>query len=490
MIKRNFHFIAVSIIITLAISGWASQPLSVRAARSIVFPIAGSASFSNDFNAPRPDGIHGATDIFAPKMRPLLSAIDGVVTFVAYPQASWGYSLNIRDDEGYSYRYLHINNDTPGTDDGNGGPMNAYAVDMKSGNRVFRGQLIGWVGDSGNAETTSPHLHFEIYNPSGERENPYDSLVDAERRQAPIAHYPQLPNEILPYGPTYTGGINIARGNFDADDESETVTGAGFGGAPHVRLYDDNDAAFGTGFYAYNPGFNGGVDVATGDVDGDGIDEIITAAGPGGGPHIRILRHDGSEISGFYAYSSLFSGGVRVAAGDVDNDGTDEIITGVMSGGGPHVRVFEPDGTEVSGFYGFAPNFTGGVDIASADVAGTGSEEIIVAAGPGGSPHIRVFAVDGTELTSFHAYAPDFSGGVRVSAGNVRTSSAKAEIVTVPASGGSSHQRMFSGTGSLIDETTFLEQWWVGYFDVAAGYDETRAAAGTNRRATVRHGVN
>src|SRR5688500_1777469 len=77
----------------------------VGAARSIDFPVAGPASYTNDYYAPRSDGIHAATDIFANKHRPLLSAVDGTVTFVGFPQPSWGYSVFIRDDEGYTYRY-------------------------------------------------------------------------------------------------------------------------------------------------------------------------------------------------------------------------------------------------------------------------------------------------------------------------------------------------------------------------------------------------
>ncbi len=489
MKKQKILSILTTACIILLDFVWLFSPATVLAARSIVFPVAGPASFSNDYNSPRSGGIHAATDIFAPKMRPLLSAIDGVVSYVAYPQPSWGYMIGLRDNEGYTYNYLHINNDTLGTDDGSGNPMNAYAADMKVGNQVFKGQLIGWVGDSGNAEDTSSHLHFEIINPDGGRDNPYDSLIHAEHRSAPIAYYPQLPNELLPYGPVYGGGINISRGEFGGNQESETVVGAGRGGGPHVRIFDSNNVPIdGGGFYAYHPQFYGGVDVAAGDVDGDGIDEIITAAGPGGGPHVRILKTNGTEVGGFYAYDPSFTGGVRVAAGDVDGDGIDEIITGTIHGA-PHVRVLRVNGTEVGGFYAYAPDFTGGVDVASADVTGSLSAEVIVAAGPGGGPHVRVLESNGTELRSFYAYAPSFTGGVRVSADNVRTSSAKSEILTVPMSGGGPHQRMFSGSAALVSETMFLEQWWSGFYDIAAGYNESQAAAGANRRATIRQGL-
>jgi hypothetical protein len=91
----------------------------------------------------------------------------------------WGYAVTIRGSDGYTYHYLHINNDTPGTDDGQGGVENAYAPRIKRGVRVSRGELIGWMGDSGNAESAGHHLHFEIRKPDGTAIDPYPSLLAA-----------------------------------------------------------------------------------------------------------------------------------------------------------------------------------------------------------------------------------------------------------------------------------------------------------------------
>ncbi len=149
--------------------------------RSIAFPVLGTFSFRNDYGDPRGDGTrkHVGNDIIAEKMTPLVAATDGFISFIAIPQVSWGYSLTLRDADGYAYRYIHLNNDTPGTDDGAGGETRAYAAGIDRGVSVKRGQLLGWVGDSGNAENTVPHLHFEIETPSGANINPYDSLFAA-----------------------------------------------------------------------------------------------------------------------------------------------------------------------------------------------------------------------------------------------------------------------------------------------------------------------
>ncbi len=149
--------------------------------RTITFPVNGAYSFRDDFHEPRGNGtrLHLGNDVIAAKMTPLVAVVDGYVNYLAIPEQSWGYEISIQDDEGYSYDYLHVNNDTPGTDDGKGGEVNAYAPGISRGVRVTKGQLIGWVGDSGNAETTLPHLHFEMRDPGHNVINPYGSLYAA-----------------------------------------------------------------------------------------------------------------------------------------------------------------------------------------------------------------------------------------------------------------------------------------------------------------------
>ncbi len=463
-------------------------PSEAKAVPPIVFPVTGSASYSNDFNAPRSNGTHGATDIFAPKGRALVSPIDGTVTSVIVPEASWGYSVTVEDAEGYAFRFIHLNNDHPGTDDGQGGPMNAYAPDMKTGNRVVRGQFIGYVGDSGNAETTPPHLHFEIFAPDGSLINPYASLNQALRLSAPVA-YPALPNEQLPFQ-GFQGPLKVAMGNFEGPSTtSETVVGAGSGGAPHVIATRADGTALAS-FYAYDPRFRGGIDVAAGDLDGDGVDEIITGTGPGAGPHVKAFKIDGTPIASFYAFHPSFKGGISVSAGDLDGDGKAEIIAGAGPSASPHVIAYKADGTTVvASFYAYDQSFKGGIDVAAADVEGTANAEIITGAGPGAGPHVMVYRTDGTALSSFYAYYSGFRSGVRVSAGNVRTSTAKAEVLTALESPPNGPLiRVLTYAGTAVTETNFLESWWQGYYDVGAGYDASRAATGGNRRSSVRPG--
>lgn len=154
---------------------------------SIIFPLEQRVSFTDTFGAPRSGGrTHEGNDLMAPKMTPILAVVPGTVKWLNLDEkpSSYNpypaYNILLDGDDGNDYFYIHLNNDTPGTDDGQGGVGNAYAPGLTNGSRVTRGQLLGWVGDSGNAETTAPHLHFELHlggykNPV----TPYNSLKAA-----------------------------------------------------------------------------------------------------------------------------------------------------------------------------------------------------------------------------------------------------------------------------------------------------------------------
>src|SRR5439155_106277 len=117
-------------------------------------------------------------------------------------------------------------------------------------------------------------------------------------------------------------------------------------------------------FLAFSEGFKGGVFVAAGDVNHDGFNDIITGAGAGGSPRVKVFdRHNAAIPFNFLAYSSSFSGGVRVASGDVNHDGRADIITGARGPlSSPEVRTF--DGltlAELDTFFAFGTAFRGGV---------------------------------------------------------------------------------------------------------------------------------
>ena len=275
--------------------------------------------------------------------------------------------------------------------------------------------------------------------------------------------------EFFSYGENFRGGVNIAAGDINGDGVDEIITGAGAGGGPHVRIFDSSGKVLGQ-FFAYDKNFRGGVKVAAGDVNGDGRDEIITGAGAGGGPHVRIFDSSGKVLGQFFAYDKNFRGGVNVAAGDVNGDGKDEIIVGAGVGGGPHVRIFNSAGAIEGQFFAYDRNFRGGVRVATADIDGgvaQKKDEIITAPGLGGGPHIRIFDNHANLFGQFFAYDKSFHGGVSIAAGDI-DNDGLAEIITGAGPGGTPHVRVFETDGKLIGSFYAYEDKFSGGVSVGA----------------------
>ena len=152
--------------------------------REIVFPMVGDVTYSDTFGACRGYRCrrsHKGADLFGPKLSPLVAAADGTITSIRRSATGTaGNTVIITDDEGWRYLYLHLNNDSPGTDDG-ANPQGWITPNrLRRGDRVEAGEVIGYSGDSGNAEGTPNHLHFEIRPPRQGAINPTASL-DAAR---------------------------------------------------------------------------------------------------------------------------------------------------------------------------------------------------------------------------------------------------------------------------------------------------------------------
>ncbi len=223
------------------------------------------------------------------------------------------------------------------------------------------------------------------------------------------------------------------------------AVGAGAGSDPIVNVYD---AASGSLLYSFNVfgNFRGGVRVAVGDVTGDGVPDVICAAGPGGGPQVTIV--DGASrqvISSFFGMASTFTGGLFVAVGDLDRDGRAEIVLGADRGGGPQVNVCNVNGTVLRSFYAFTPSFTGGVRVAVGDFGNPRGADILTGAGPGGGPQVTLF--DGRTLValySFYGLNPNFRGGVYVAAGDL-TGDGIADFIVGAGEGGLPQVSIYDG---------------------------------------------
>lgn len=172
------RLIGLLVLVTAASVGWPPPGAQTRSTvYRMLFPVDGAHRFSRDFGDPRGGGrSHEGTDILAEKMTPVVAVADGTVRWMADERGGDCCAVFVVHDDGWRSRYIHLNNDTPGTDDGR-----AYGIarGLRRGSRVRAGQLIGWVGDSGNAEGTGSHLHFELRRPDGASVDPFPSLQAA-----------------------------------------------------------------------------------------------------------------------------------------------------------------------------------------------------------------------------------------------------------------------------------------------------------------------
>ncbi len=244
----------------------------------------------------------------------------------------------------------------------------------------------------------------------------------------------------------FTGGVRVAVADFTGDGVADFVVGSGPGAASRVEVYDGAtyQRLFATD--PFEASFLGGVFVAAGDLTGDGRADLVVTPDAGGGPRVRAF--DGATfapLADFFGIADpAFRGGARPAVGDVNGDGRADLVVAAGTGGGPRVAVF--DGRTVAGdgaglvrltpdFFAFEPTLRDGAFVAAGDIDGDGSAEVVAGAGPGGGP--RVVAFSGAQLAAgrqarvadFFAGDPAGRGGVRVAAKSL-DGDGRADIVT------------------------------------------------------------
>ena len=148
----------------------------------LVFPVIGHSTFTDDYGDARGQGSHEGNDIMAPRRALVVAVEAGTVRFHT---TSWraGCMIYLDGKSGTQYLYIHLNNDLTDGNDNRGGcvPGVAYAKGLKNGQKVRAGQVIGYNGDSGDADGISPHLHFEVHPNGSGPVNPYRYLRQARR---------------------------------------------------------------------------------------------------------------------------------------------------------------------------------------------------------------------------------------------------------------------------------------------------------------------
>jgi len=262
-----------------------------------------------------------------------------------------------------------------------------------------------------SAFVNGPNQRVAVYKPDGTLVGSFDA-------------YPGL----------FQGGVRVGFGDLGSDGTNDIVTAPGPGMAPEVDVYAQDWVATrdrGTRlahFLAYEPTFRGGVSVAVGSLS------IVTGPGAGRPSDIHVYDGAGNLRSSFRAFEDSYVGGVSVATGDLNDDGRPEIVAGTLSGT-PRVRAFYADGTP----YGpvVTPFAGSGVEVAVADLSGSGYGVVLAGAATGSNPPLALVNPASASVIRVVRPLPDSMSGLRVAAGDLNHDG-RDEVVVAPGFGGDS----------------------------------------------------
>ncbi|WP_149111519.1 Ig-like domain-containing protein [Limnoglobus roseus] len=240
---------------------------------------------------------------------------------------------------------------------------------------------------------------------------------------------------ITPF-PDSTGGVRVSTADVNGDGVPDLVVGTGPGVMNQVKVYDGRTGAVLAQMTPFEASFTGGVFVKAADLNGDGKADLIVTADQGGGARVKIFDGvTGAVLANFMGIDDPdFRGGARVTTGDVNGDGIPDVIVAAGFGGGPRVSIFDGAalraGTvqRIANFFVFEDTLRNGVYITAGDIDGDGFADVVAGGGPGGGP--RVFAISGKDLVETGAQVPvaNFFAGDPTTRNGIRVATADLDL--------------------------------------------------------------
>jgi hypothetical protein len=196
-------------VLLVLLATWAWSATAGAAVPNFVFPVVAKTTYTNDFGAPRWQGRHEGNDLMAAKRSPVVAVEAGRVVKWTTSRSA-GCMLYLYGRSGTMYMYVHLNNDRTKRNDNRGGCRNgiAYAPGLAKSQNVQAGQLIGYVGDSGDANGIASHLHFELHPNGGRAVSPFRRLNAARHLL-----FPRPPSSLRDISIRVGGTVVLTREN-------------------------------------------------------------------------------------------------------------------------------------------------------------------------------------------------------------------------------------------------------------------------------------
>jgi hypothetical protein len=387
----------------------------------------------------------------------LLAGLDGSDTFTVAPQTA--VQVIVRGGPPTTAPGDTLNVDIAGTTNPRLSGVSVGPGDSRSGSWAFDGlESITFSG----IETLTPATGVLVGVPN--------FAVGPDAGNGPLVTYYNPDGTakftLTVFDPAFTGGVRVAVADFNGDGVPDVAVGTGPGVPTLVRVFDGKTKAELFSIQPFESSFTGGVYVAAGDLNGDGRADLVITPDEGGGPRARVFSGDGfGQIADFFGIEDPnFRGGARAAVADVNGDGVGDLLVAAGFGGGPRIAVW--NGLTLAStpekffgdFFVFEDTLRNGVFIAGGDINGDGFADVIAGGGPGGGP--RIFALSGrdllggtqTQVANFFAGDVENRGGIRVTTKDL-DDDGRADIVVGDGTGAGSQVTAYLGATIPADGT-------------------------------------